>query len=389
MRYITNVFQELEECHAFELLRNGRDRGNYLLTRHARIIAMTCTHAALTRSRLVDMSFKYDNLIIEETAQILEVETFIPMLLQKNERGVSRLKRVCLIGDHHQLPPVVQNRAIQRYGKLDQSLFTRFVRLQTPTVDLNMQGRMRPSLAKLFNWRYKNLGDLPQVVTSQMFRLANAGLSYEYQMIDVPDFEGRGEHTPSPHFFQNLGEAEAVVALFMYMRLVGYPANKITILTTYNGQKHLIRDVVRTRCSWNPLFGEPSKIVTVDKFQGQQNDYVLLSLVRTAHVGHLRDVRRLVVAASRARLGLYIFGRVSLFENCFELTPTFDVLLQRPTKLSLELSEMNHPTDRNAGNTGVPTPVRDIYHMWEILQERMKTKFSTELEKMEAEEEDE
>lgn len=61
----------------------------------------------------------------------------------------------------------------------------------------------------------------------------------------------------------------------------------------------------------------------MDKYQGQQNDYILLSLVRTKAVGHLRDVRRLVVAMSRARLGLYIFARVSLFKNCFELTPAF------------------------------------------------------------------
>jgi superfamily I DNA and/or RNA helicase len=61
----------------------------------------------------------------------------------------------------------------------------------------------------------------------------------------------------------------------------------------------------------------------VDKYQGQQNQYVLLSLVRTRAVGHLRDVRRLVVAMSRARLGLYIFGRTSLFASCYELQPTF------------------------------------------------------------------
>ena len=60
----------------------------------------------------------------------------------------------------------------------------------------------------------------------------------------------------------------------------------------------------RGRCAWSPLFGTPAKIATTDKFQGQQNDYVLLSLVRTRSVGHVRDVRRLVVAMSRARLGL-------------------------------------------------------------------------------------
>lgn len=68
-------------------------------------------------------------------------------------------------------------------------------------------------------------------------------------------------------------------------------------------------------------------MTTVDKYQGQQNDYILLSLVRTKAVGHLRDVRRLVVAMSRARLGLYVFARVSLFRNCFELTPVFQQVM--------------------------------------------------------------
>lgn len=46
----------------------------------------------------------------------------------------------------------------------------------------------------------------------------------------------------------------------MYMRLIGYPASKISILTTYNGQKHLIRDVINTRCADNPLIGRPHKV---------------------------------------------------------------------------------------------------------------------------------
>ena len=52
---------------------------------------------------------------------------------------MTRLKRVILIGDHHQLPPVVKNMAFQKYSHLDQSLFTRFVRLGTPYVQLNAQ----------------------------------------------------------------------------------------------------------------------------------------------------------------------------------------------------------------------------------------------------------
>ena len=92
-------------------------------------------------------------------------------------------------------------------------------------------------------------------------------------------------------FAQNLAEAEYIVAVFMYMRLIGYPAEKISILTTYNGQKHLIRDVIQQRCADNPLIGRPHKVTTVDRFQGQQNNYILLSLVRSKAVGHLRYVK--------------------------------------------------------------------------------------------------
>lgn len=63
------------------------------------------------------------------------------MAMQKQDDGVARLKRVILIGDHHQLPPVVKNMAFQKYSHLDQSLFTRFVRLGTPYVQLNAQVR--------------------------------------------------------------------------------------------------------------------------------------------------------------------------------------------------------------------------------------------------------
>lgn len=272
---------------------------------------------------------------MEESAQILEIETFIPLLLQNPQDGFSRLKRWIMIGDHHQLPPVIKNMAFQKYSNMEQSLFTRFVRVGVPTVDLDAQGRARASLCNLYNWRYKNLGNLPHVQLMPEFRTANAGFLYDFQLINVEDFNGVGESEPNPYFYQNLGEAEYVVAVFMYMCLLGYPADRISILTTYNGQKHLIRDVINQRCGNNPLIGRPNKVTTVDRFQGQQNDYILLSLVRTKAVGHLRDVRRLVVAMSRARLGLYIFARVSLFQNCFELTPAFSQLTARPLHLHI------------------------------------------------------
>ncbi|KAJ2877872.1 hypothetical protein FB639_003590, partial [Coemansia asiatica] len=151
--------------------------------------------------------------------------------------------------------------------------------------------------------------------------------------IDVGEFRGTGESEPSRYFYQNLGEAEYVVAVFQYMRLVGYPAEKISILTTYNGQRALIRDVLDRRCAWHSFFGRPQAIATVDQYQGQQNDFVLLSLVRTRSVGHLRDLRRLTVALSRARLGLYVFGHRQVFESCFELQHAMKRLIANGDKL--------------------------------------------------------
>ena len=231
------------------------------------------------------------------------------MVLQNPDTatGKSRLKRVLLIGDHHQLPPVVKNLAFQKYSRLDQSLFARFVRLGAPVVQLDRQGRARKSMADLYRWRYTRLGDLGSVATDKRFQLAVPGFAHPFQLIDVVDPNGVGESAPLPHYIQNLAEAEYVVATYMYMRLQGIPASKISIITTYNGQKDLLTDVALQRCGDSYLYGMPAKIATTDKFQGQQNDYILLSLVRTKSVGHVRDVRRLVVSVSRARLGLYVF----------------------------------------------------------------------------------
>ncbi|CAG2195585.1 AQR [Mytilus edulis] len=329
-RHIKKIFTQLEEFRAFELLRSGTDRAEYLLIKEAKIIAMTCTHAALKRRDLVAAGFKFDNILMEEAAQILEIETFIPLLLQNPEDNINRLKRWIMIGDHHQLPPVIKNMAFQKFSNMEQSLFTRLVRLGVPTVELDAQGRARE------------------------------------------------ESEPNPYFYQNLAEAEYVIATFMYMRMLGYPAEKISILTTYNGQKHLIRDVCKQRCGTNPFIGFPHKITTVDRYQGQQNDYILLSLVRTKTVGHLRDVRRLIVAMSRARLGLYTFARVNLFSNCFELTPAFNQLMTRPLQLHIVPTE-SYPSVQKVGSA-VKEPVMvidDMAHMAQFVYDFYNQRINT------------
>lgn len=73
---------------------------------------------------------------------------------------------------------------------------------------------------------------------------------------------------------------------------------------------------------------------------------VILSLVRTKSIGYLRDVRRWVVALSRARLGLYIVGRRRLFESCAEVEPSWSSLMANGDQLELVSGEM-WPTQRN------------------------------------------
>ena len=198
------------------------------------------------------------------------------------------------------------------------------------------------------------------------------------------------EYCPVPHFYQNLAEAEFIVAVFMYMCIQGYNPEKITILTTYNGQKALIKDIIKKKCAWNPNFKQPNKITTVDRYQGQQNDYVLLSLVRTKYTGYLRDIRRLVVSLSRAKLGLYVFGCWELFANCQELKETFGLFAKKPLNLMININEnmfswpnLRKFADNNTNNVDVDLnkklteiKVMDFTHMFNIVNELMKIRSS-------------
>ncbi|KAL4877295.1 P-loop containing nucleoside triphosphate hydrolase protein [Aspergillus karnatakaensis] len=372
-RHISKIFSELEDIRPFEILRQPKDKANYLLVKEARIIAMTSTHAAMRRQEIADLGFHYDNVVMEEAAQITEVESFVPAALQNMKDGQLPLKRVVLCGDHLQNSPIIQNMAFRQYAHFEQSLFLRLVRLGVPAITLDQQGRARPSIAELFRWRYNNLGNLPVVEQAPEFKQANAGFEFEYQFINVPDYQGVGEREPTPHFIQNLGEAEYAVAIFQYMRLLGYPASRITILATYAGQTALIKDVLNHRCAKNTLFGMPKNVTTVDRYQGEQNDYVILSLTRTRTVGYLRDVRRLTVALSRARLGLYILGRREVFESCYELKPAFDLLLQRPDKLRLVTGEM-FPTTRTLGDQSQSSPMEGVEHLGQYVFEMTQAK---------------
>lgn len=103
---------------------------------------------------------------------------------------------------------------------------------------------------------------------------------------------------------------------------------------------------------------------------------VIVSLTRTRTVGYLRDVRRLTVALSRARLGLYILGRRDVFESCYELKPAFDTLLQRPDKLMLAPGEM-FPTTRSLQDEVQGTPMEGVEHLGQYVFEMTQAKLKS------------
>lgn len=103
-----------------------------------------------------------------------------------------------------------------------------------------------------------------------------------------------------------------------------------------------------------------------------------MSLTRTSRVGYLRDIRRLTVALSRARLGLYILGRREVFESCFELRQAFDILLQRPDKLQLVTGELFPSSrvlkDEEGGLVPGETQMENVEHLGQYVFEMTNAK---------------
>ena len=180
---------------------------------------------------------------------------------------------------------------------------------------------------------------------------------YDYQFIDVHDGE---ESQPMQHFHQNLKEAEYIVGLYMFLRLKGCPKEDITILTSYNGQRLLIEDILKARCS-SELFGSPSSLTTIDQYQSQENRIILVSLVRTDGPGHNSDPRRLVAALSRAKSSIYVFGKLNVYASLQGEAGVIirNLLADRGSKLSLRQE------------TGI-LEVESVEHMWDLLQSEMQ-----------------
>ena len=180
-------------------------------------------------------------------------------------------------------------------------MFERLVRNKVDFSQLKRQRRMIPEIRRGLKPIYEELDDHSSVLN----RTSIAGMGgmnsyfFTHQSRETVDIQ-----------MSKLNEKEAamVVGFFGYLVLNGMVPEEITVLTFYNGQRKLILRKLREH---RQLQGARFNIVTVDSYQGEENEIVLLSLVRSnvrGNIGFLDVENRVCVALSRARRGFYIFG---------------------------------------------------------------------------------
>jgi helicase required for RNAi-mediated heterochromatin assembly 1 len=179
-----------------------------------------------------------------------------------------------------------------------------FERLVTNKVDfsqLKRQRRMIPEIRRALNPIYQDLEDHPSVLDRAPVPGMGGVNSYFFT-------HTWRETTDAQMSKINEEEADMIVGLFTYLVANGMDSLNITVLTFYNGQRKLILKKLRDQ---RHLLGEYFKVVTVDSYQGEENEVVLLSLVRCniqGKIGFLDVENRVCVALSRAQRGFYLFG---------------------------------------------------------------------------------
>ena len=180
-------------------------------------------------------------------------------------------------------------------------MFERLVRNKVEFSQLKRQRRMIPEIKRALAPIYPDLEDH----TSVSHRLPIAGMGG----INTWFFTHKGREVNDTQMSKtNHDEADMVVGFFDYLRQNGNDPAKITVLTFYNGQRKLVLRKLREHPN---MSGGRFKVVTVDSYQGEENDIVILSLVRSnvaRNIGFLAVENRVCVALSRAQRGFYIFG---------------------------------------------------------------------------------
>lgn len=262
--------------------------------READIVGVTTTGASMNIKVLQKVRSKI--VVVEEAAEVME--GYIVAALTKH------VQHLVLIGDHKQLRPKANDFTIGRKHGLEISLFERLMKNGLSSVQLKYQHRMRPEIAELVCPHiYKELLDHQRVLNYESVK----GMKTNMFFVDHTFPEKPMEGLMSP---ANSHEADFVVHLAKYLFFQGYKPDQLTILTPYTGQVACIKERMKTFS-----FESSPRVVPIDNFQGEENDIIILSLVRSVKSGFMKEENRICVALSRARKGLYVLGNFELFKE--------------------------------------------------------------------------
>lgn len=277
-------------------------RINAQLFGEARVIASTLTGSA---NRLLSGQ-KFGTLFIDEAAQALEPACWI---------AIRKASRVILAGDHCQLPPTVKSIAALR-GGLGTTLMERIVKQKPETVTLlKTQYRMNEQIMRFSSdWFYGGMIEAaPQVRFRGILDLDNP-----MTWIDTSAVAGKEEFVGESFGRINRAEADMTLDVLQeYFTRIGKARVleeriDVGVISPYRAQVQLLRRLIRKKEFFKPYRGLIS-VNTVDGFQGQERDVIVISLVRAnadGQIGFLSDLRRMNVAITRARMKLMIMGDV-------------------------------------------------------------------------------
>lgn len=286
-------------------------RINAQLFGEARVIACTLVGSA---NRLLEGQ-KFGTLFIDEAAQALEAACWIP---------IRRVSRVILAGDHCQLPPTVKSFAALKAG-LGKTLMERIVENKPEVVTLlKMQYRMNEEIMRFSSdWFYGNqVESAPEVKFRSILDLDIPMTWVDTSQFQLPENE---ESLFKEQFvgesFGRINKAEAeltLMALETYFNKIGKQRIlderiDVGVISPYRAQVQYLRRLLKKKDFFKP-YRHLISVNTVDGFQGQERDVILISLVRAndeGQIGFLRDLRRMNVAITRARMKLIILGDAS------------------------------------------------------------------------------
>lgn len=306
-RRLEDRYQEYEVlCQQMKEIKHGQEED---ALRHASVIGMTTTGAAKYRNVLQKIRPKI--IVVEEAAEVLEAHIVTAL-----SPGAQHL---ILIGDHKQLKPNPSVFTLAKQYNLEVSLFERMVRNGMKCHTLDTQHRMRPEIAGLMTFIYDNLKNHVSVQNFEDILGISKNIFFiDHQHPEISDDELKSH--------SNEHEAKYIVALCQYLLRQGYEHSTITVLTTYTGQLLQLKRLM-PKAQFQGV-----RLCTVDNFQGEENDIILLSLVRSNEdnkIGFLGISNRVCVALSRARKGLYCIGNISMLAGKCELWGNIKAYLEQ------------------------------------------------------------